>query len=348
MGSLHIHTKYSDGHATHDEIARDANAAGLDFVIATDHNIYVVGRDGWHARTLLLVGEEVHDVRRKPEANHYLCFNIAHEVVQYSPDPQMVIAAVAAQGGFGFIAHPFEKAPPFTQEHALDWVDWDVDGYAGLEIWNYMSEFKSVASSAPRALLAAYWPTLFMRGPFPETMHKWDELLAQGKRVAALGGPDAHAATYHLGPLRRVVFPYTYLFRALRMHILSRETFNHELAHDKALVYDALRQGRGFIAYDALADASGFRFEARGRNAEVIMGEEIALGDGVELSVTAPAPAELCLVRHGTVVAQTRGTRLTYSARQPGAYRIEAYRSHLFRRRAWAFTNPIYVREKRA
>jgi len=49
------------------------------------------------------------------------------------------------------------------------------------------------------------------------------------------------------------------------------------------------------------------------------------------------------LVHEGKVVAQKRGKILRYRAKEKGAYRVEAYRRYLLRRRGWVFTNPIYV-----
>ncbi len=41
VGNMHMHTLYSDGTATHREIAEAAARAGLDWIIVTDHNIWV-------------------------------------------------------------------------------------------------------------------------------------------------------------------------------------------------------------------------------------------------------------------------------------------------------------------
>ncbi len=65
VGNLHAHTVYSDGAGTHKDIARAALEAGLDFVVVTDHNVYVEGVDGYQyqgdQRVLILAGEEIHD-----------------------------------------------------------------------------------------------------------------------------------------------------------------------------------------------------------------------------------------------------------------------------------------------
>ena len=69
--NLHMHTFYSDGHVSHEQIAEAAQHAGLDVVIVTDHNVWVNGPEGYYKdkgkQVLLLVGEEVHAGLRLPE-----------------------------------------------------------------------------------------------------------------------------------------------------------------------------------------------------------------------------------------------------------------------------------------
>jgi len=307
-----------------------------------DHNVLVTGKDGWYGDLLLLVGEEVHDIERVPEASHYLALGIREEVVQHSKDSQALIDAVNAQGGFGFLAHPFEHSTPFSGEPEIDWVDWQVKGYAGPEIWNYMSEFKAYLPNLPQAFFLVYFPGVAIRGSFPETLRKWDELLRE-RRVAAIGSTDVHANVYSLGPLKRAIHSYQHCFRTVHTHILSPEPFNRALEHDRNLVYEALKTGHAFVAYDLIGDSRGFRFVARSGNDEVTMGEEIALKGETEFEVVSPLPCLLRLVHRGKVVAQNRGKTLRYRAKERGAYRVEAYRRYLLRRRGWVFTNTIYV-----
>jgi hypothetical protein len=343
VGSIHLHTTASDGAATHQEVAQFASLAGLDFVVVTDHNVLTRGVEGWHEECLLLVGEEIHDTKRVPQANHFLAFDIEKLVPGDDRTPQEVIDAVNAQGGFGFIAHPFEYSPAFTKEPELPWLDWQATGYAGLEIWNYMSEFKSYLHDARRALLLILFPSLAITGPFPQTLARWDELLSRHK-TAAIAGADVHGNTYSVGPLRRAVLSYEHCFRAVRTHIMTSRPLRRELEHDRALVYQALRNGSCFVAYDAIGDSRGFRFTARSGEASVAMGGEISLLGDVQLEITSPVNADLRLLRDGQVVARERGKRLRYDAHEAGVYRVEARRGHLFKSRSWVFTNPIYVR----
>lgn len=345
IGSLHVHTIHSDGTADYEEVATLAGRVGLDFVIVADHNVLTSGQDGWYAQVLLLVGQEVHDDEQKPQGNHYLAFDIVEDVTHLAHDPQALIEAVAAQGGLGFIAHPFERGAPEFGEAAIPWLAWEVQGYAGLAIWNYMSEFKGHLSNLnlAQAVFLVYLPSVAIRGPYADTLVRWDELLRE-RKVVAIGTTDAHAKTYRLGPLSRKVFSYEYLFRTIRTHILSPTAFLGEVEHDKRVVYEALKKGRCFVAYDLLGQSRGFRFTARSGGQEVIMGDEIALQGEVFLEVSSPLSADLQLWGNGRVVARTKGNNLRYVTKERGVYRVEAYRSYLFGKRGWVFGNPIYVK----
>jgi hypothetical protein len=345
VGNLHIHTKYSDGEGLHTEVALAAAQAGLDFVIVTDHNVWVQDCEGYYGKVLLLVGEEIHDVRRIPPANHLLVYNAESELATFAPDPQTLIDEVNRRGGFSYIAHPYEYTGRLSPDLvAIPWEDWDVTGYTGLEVWNYMSEFKSLLRGPLSAIFYAYFPALGIRGPFRATLRKWDELLVQGKRVAAIGGADAHATPYSLGPLHRVVFPYEYLFRGVNTHILVERPFNGVLEHDKALVYEALWAGRTWAGYDLPASTTGFRFVARSGVDQATLGEELVRAGATVFEVQTPCAADIRLLRNGRVVARVQGKMLKYTTAEAGVYRVEAYRRYRLARRGWIFSSPIYVK----
>lgn len=343
-GNLHVHTSYSDGEALHAEVAQAAEEAGLDFAIITDHNVWVSGLEGYYGKLLLLVGEEIHDVRREPQANHLLIYGAEAELALQAQDAQTLIDSVHEHGGFCYLAHPFEYANRMAGESAIPWVEWDVEGYVGLEIWNYMSEFKALARNRLVALYCAYFPSHGIRGPFKDTLRLWDRLLRQGQQVAAIGSADAHATTYSLGPLQRVLFPYEYLFRCVNTHILTEHPLNGLLEHDKALIYDALRVGRTWVGYDLPASTSGFRFEAHSGANRAMVGGELRRTGATIFEVHTPRAADIRLVSSGKVVARASGHHLRFTTGEPGAYRVEAYIRYRVLRRGWIFSSPIYVK----
>lgn len=347
-GNIHIHTLYSDGAKWHAEVADDAIEAGLDFIIVTDHNVWVSGIEGYYSseagQVLLLTGEEIHDVRRRPQANHFLAYGAERELAPYASNPQELIDETRASGGHGFLAHPFDPEALNFNEGSLGWSDWEVQGYAGLEIWNYMSSFKGHLTSWPKAIRAVLKPERYVDGPQKATLAKWDQLLSEGKRVAAVGSSDAHGLTYRLGPLSRVVFPYSFLFRAVNTHLLIREELTGNVGHDKKVLLEALGGGNGWVGYDLPRSTSGFRFSAQSRS-RGIMGDEIRLDTGATLQIRAPAKCRIRLLHNGELVAEAENeTQLTHIPIEPGAYRVECRIEYQGRERGWIFSNPVYLK----
>ena len=335
-----MHTPYSDGEKYHEAIANDAISAGLDFVIVTDHNVWVEGVEGYyendHGRVLLLTGEEVHNVRRQPQASHFLAYGAGQELAELAPDPQALIDETIRSGGYGFLAHPHEKDLPVVDEINLGWHDWEIEGYTGLEIWNYMSSFKNrLAEAVERLPWKTMWlgkliavrmalhPQKVITTPEPETLALWDELLAGGKRIAAIGNSDAHGTPMSVGPITREIFPYEFLFRAVNTHLLVPEPLSGVVEKDRRMIHHALGQGNAYVGYDMPHSTRGFRFSGKGRD-EAIMGDCIKMDAGATLQVLTPIKAPIRLIRHGEIVAEEANSNtLTYSTIEPGAYRVE-------------------------
>jgi hypothetical protein len=347
--NLHMHTRYSDGSGLHRDIAEAAIRTGVDVVIVTDHNILPQGFEGYHGagkqRVLMLVGQEVHNQDRDPQKNHLLIFGAKRDLAALADDPQILINAVREAGGICFLAHPYDPPAPLVNETDIDWVDWNVQGYQGIELWNHFSEFKTVLQNWPSALFHAFFPRFIGRGPIPKTLPKWDELLASGHHVAAIGGSDAHALHYRLGPIHRTLFPYDFHFAALNTHLLIPRPLSDDSRADRELVLESLGLGRGFVGYDQIAPTRGFHFTAQGREHSAVMGEEIPLDGSVTLQARLPAEAEIILMRNGQLVRKwKREAYFVHTASEPGVYRVEVYRRYLGARRGWIFSNPIYVR----
>ena len=342
-GNIHMHTTFSDGAGEPEELVQAAARVGLDFIIITDHNILVdQNREGWNNGVLTLFDIEVNDVNLVPEANHCLTLGVSEDVTRFAPDPQALIDAVRERGGLTFLAHPIDKPSPLIP-HIYPWTAWDIEGFTGFEIWNFMSEFRPYVTSKRVAVLMAFFPQLFSTGPYPEMLAKWDEWL-QRRPTVAIGGSDAHARVFNLGVFRRRFLPYDYCFRAVNMHILTPTPFQKKVEPDRTLVYEALRVGRCWIGYDMLHPTRGFRFVAKTGDQVHHMGDQISLNSSVTLEVTTPAAAEIRLVRAGSgVVAKSVGTSLSFQAAEPGAYRVEVWKRRWFKPRGWIFSNPIYL-----
>lgn len=347
--NLHMHTRYSDGGGTHKDIAQAAIQAGLAAVIVTDHNVLVQGVEGYYRvgrdRVLLLVGQEIHDQDRVPQKNHLLVFNANRDLSTLADDPQSLINGVNEAGGICFPAHPDDIASPIFNETSISWDTWDVHGYTGIELWNGLSEIKTVLHTKLHGVFYAFFPHLIAQHPMPETLQRWDDLVAAGGRVVAIGGSDAHAFVMHMGPLHRIIFPYAFHFRTINTHVLLPEPLTGDALTDKKVIYESLAAGHCFVGYDLPAATGGFTFKARGLEQSVIMGDEISSKGGVTLQSHLPKPAEIRLIKDGKAIAIWKHSQAcAFSAMEPGVYRVEAWRSYLGVKRGWIFSNPIYVR----
>lgn len=347
--NLHMHTRYSDGSGTHKDIAAAALRAGVDAVIVTDHNILVDGFEGYYKeknkKVLMLIGEEVHDQARDPQKNHLLVFGANREMATFAQHPQNLINQVREAGGLAFLAHPDDPEAKAFNETDISWEDWSVQNYTGIELWNALSELKTVVPTKLHGAFYAYFPAFVANQPIPNTLSRWDELLATGKKVVAIGGSDAHALHMNMGPLHRVIFPYEFHFRTVNTHALLSGPLSGDLTSDKALIYKALAAGHCFVGYDLPAPTRGFRFTAQGREGVAKMGDEIPAKFGVTLQAKLPSLAEIRLLKDGQVIQTWKNKdACTHITAEPGVYRIEAYRRYLSKRRGWIYSNPIYVR----
>lgn len=350
VGVVHFHTIYSDGSGTFKEVAKVANEIGLDFLVSSDHNTIqplLEGKEGWYGKTLVLCGDEI-----STRAGHYLSMNIAKDISQKAVGSvQGVIDAVADEGGLGFIAHPFHPR--------MAWSDWKVTNFTGMELVNADSEWRNDGILELLESLLGYafseYGALNNLADRPRAnLRKWDELL-QGRKVVGIGSADAHA-NIKLGKERSLKFPsYERVFNSIHTHILTSHRLTGNLEHDKLAVYSALQAGHCYVVYEGFCDASGFAFEGTNGHNRAMMGDEIALNDGVEFTVAVSDTTDTLieLLKDGDVVRASKNGRLKYRTTKAGVYRVEVYqlrRSFPFWRlskRPWIFSNPIYVRKQR-
>lgn len=345
VGNMHLHSTDSDGHGTHQHIVEAALRAGLDFVIVSDHNTLSKQHEGYHfkgeRRLLMLIGQEVHDTERTPERSHLLIYGADDDLSEYAKHPQTLVEQAAERGALTFLAHPVDCSAELFGKSDLSWADWEVRGYTGLEIWNFMSEFKCRLSSWPRAVYYSYFPSQVARGPAPEILERWDAQLRAGLHTVAIGNSDAHALPVKAGPLRRVIFPYEWLFRAVNTHVLLPQPLSGESEGDAAMIYEALGAGRCFVGYDRAARSDGFRFKADADQRQAVMGGQLQFKLGATLQVRCPRPADIRLVRHGvTVRSWERSQHALQTVNRSGAYRVEA---RLEPERGWIYSNPIFL-----
>lgn len=345
-GAVHVHTSASrDAHGAAgslDDVAGAARAAGLDFVVVTDHNTEAsVGIDGYGRGVLLLGG-----VEKSTDAGHALVLGLRELPFRLDGDPATVVRDARDLGGFVVAAHPTGPSPESRWAAGLEGVagieTMNLVGLtlpeAGIERLRLLGPLARATVDPLGALLAA---VRFSRAP----LTLWDRALAE-RPLAGLLGSDAHGGV-PMGPVWVPVPSYRDVFAFASNHLVLAGPLTKDPSADRRLVLDALRSGHSYVAVDALADASGFLLEARSGEERGIMGDSVTLIGEAEVRAEADAPTgtSLVLLRDGEEVA--RGPRIDLRTDHPGAYRVEAYLDpalcpgshHL----PWILSNPVYL-----
>jgi len=367
-GIIHCHSVYSDGTGTFSEIIEAARQARLDFLLMTDHDTLEPldkEGEGWRGGLLLLIGAEVSPLLAGtevgslsagaevgslsagaevgPPGNHYLVAGV-RAVPPRNEAPQSWIDRVRAEGGIGFIAHPHDRGNTYIKLTALPWKAWDVQGFDGIEVWNYSTAWSRYATNFSKAALGVFFPRYCIPGPEPDTLAKWDELTRRTP-CAGIGGVDAHALRVKLAGIPFIIHPYRALFRAIVTHIILPEPLTGDFISDKARVLGALRQGSCYIANWEFGRPSKFAFQASHRRGVTGMGGRVQLEDAPRLEVSLPwaRGAEIRLLKDGRALKKARTRTLRWNVSERGVYRIEVHRRRMFRWRPWIYSNPIAV-----
>jgi len=347
--ALHIHTNYSDGNASHQELVKIGQKANLDGIITTDHNIWVQGLEGYFGdrknKFMLLVGEEIHDRSLSPGGNHMLSIGTQKEMSPFSQNPQRLINQIKQNGGLSFIAHPIEDSLEQFHEKDFSWRNWEVKNFTGIEVWNQLSEFKSVTHNLLSAARNAIFPKQMSVGPLERTLSLWDELIKTHARpIVGVGGVDAHGLIKRMGFIKIRLYPYIHHFKSVTTHLLFPQPLSGSFPEDRSTVLDAFRKGHCFIGYDLPAPTDGFRFLVHTDEGTFLMGDQVKISGGLTFQIRLPQRATCRLLQNGKMIREWVDRNVcTYITTEPGVYRVEVFIPYKGKMRGWIFSNPIYA-----
>lgn len=131
--------------------------------------------------------------------------------------------------------------------------------------------------------------------------------------------------------------PYVRSFRHVSTHLLLGEVTPEN-------VWDALKNSRAYVAFDWLADPTGFVYRADAAEQNWPMGSEVTLCEGLRLRAEAPLAGQFKLIRDGRIVHEAADSAIDVPLDQPGVYRVEVWLTLAAEPRPWILSNPIYVR----
>lgn len=373
--NLHVHSALShDSRGSIEEIVAAARAVGTRVLLFTEHpsdrfDFFKDGHRGKRDGVLLIGGAETEGLLVFP----------THSLRGLTTgSPQELADLVRRRGGLAFLSHLEERMgwelrgltgteiynthADFKDEKALVramanplWALRTID-----LIRKYPQESFSAIQDHPADYLRR-WDQLCARAPHTgiaaNDAHQNVGLVARlgkdgkvaledalGKRLLEVnaGLVPALAEACKGKKAGDVVFearldPYEVSLRHVGTHLLLTEL------SEKA-IWEALEAGRDFVAFDWLADATGFDLSLRRAEHRYEMGSRLAYEEGLTLRGTAPLPGRWKVFCDGEAISESSGRELELTLKGPGNYRVEVWLKIAGEDRTWVLSNPFYVR----
>jgi hypothetical protein len=346
-GVLHVHTSLGEhSTGTFDELIDAANANDLDFVIMTEHysNKYdtsALTLNGRYGKTLFVNGQEV-DTN---DGGRFLLIPGSANAPQFHDmDSAAFLEHIHAERKIAINNYP-------DRNHSAN-IDFD-----GMEVYSAHINAKQMNPFTAAFDLLWSYPA-YPEKTFATYLRRNDDYLSRydaistNKRLLLAAGADAHSnkgyyliaddeGNKHIG---FKIDPYETVLRLVRMHVLLES--GTPLSRES--VTNALKKGNAFVGFDVLGHTSGFMFSADNGVEKRIMGDEIALANGVELTGSAPQNVRFVIFKNGEKYREVPASHeFSLNTRERGVYRVEAYLDQLggpFDQTPWIMSNPIYVR----
>ncbi|EKE02962.1 MAG: PHP protein [uncultured bacterium] len=336
-GALHIHSTYSDGTGSIEDIAIAAKKAGLSWIVVTDHDdLSGLSKEGWYEGVAVLVGQEI----SPGDSNHYLALNI-NQAIKDELNPLSFINQVKTQAGIGFIAHPDESLFRKNNYKPLRWQDWSIQGFDGIEIWNHLSDW--VDNYDPKNPLHCFFNrNKILTGPTSNVLKWWDTLNNSSTNIVpAIGGLDVHAMKHNFLGMNFQVFPYYDSFRSVINYLHLDKELSRDFNEAKQQIYRALKQGKSTIINRVWnIKSEQFSFLIENQTACAVPGFSINYDQGTNAIIKVSRKAKIRLIRNGQLVSELNGKKLVHTDMQEGKYRVEVY----YKDCPWIFSNPILVK----
>ncbi|MBK9324598.1 MAG: hypothetical protein IPM97_16920 [Bdellovibrionaceae bacterium] len=355
-GIINVHSDISIGSSSPAKIAEAAKNAGIDFLILTDLNAFEdsIHNDSYSQGVLFLNGAKY----------SYL----DSRLIFYSPNKELAgknlgetqirFADMLTQGEGGnknsllLLAHPFHLG--------FSWSGDFPTGFDGIELINLKALSvqawqRSKASVAWSSLIYPFNPSFALARLFVEPS---DELaffdkVSQNQHLLAYAGAEASARAFPWSNYL-VKFPsYQSSFEIVTNHVLLTSELTGNLAGDRNKIFNALKKGQFYIAFDALGDPNGFISTIEDRGKVHMMGSRVKLTKGLNMKVKVPNIEktfyEVIVYKNGERYKTINEAEFSFVITEPGTYRVQVRVAVSMplpdanRWITWIYGNPFFV-----
>lgn len=163
----------------------------------------------------------------------------------------------------------------------------------------------------------------------------------ENELMASFGGPAEWLAGMVAEPSEEIwahqLDPYPRSFAFVNTYLLAREKTAPAL-------FEALKEGRGYVAFAGFLDPAGFRFSWVKDDQTVPMGVERTFEAGGKFVIHSPVSGQIRLIRNGQKYQEFVNSDLALEVTEPGVYRVEVHIPVAGEWWPWIYSNPIDLR----
>jgi hypothetical protein len=355
-GVINIHSNRSIGSASVSFIATSARLAGLDFIMMTDLNQFEPSpvSERYQGNLLILNGGKYSYLDSR-----LIYYSLKQELPGGNLGETQVRFAdyLSQQPGSNkdsilLLTHPFKLG--------FSWSGEIPDGMDGMEILN-------LKSLSVRAMENSKFSTLwsFLIYPFnsrlalirlfsepTEELALFDKV-SQKRKFVGYTGAEASARAFPFANYL-VKFPsYQRMFEVASNHVLLKSELTGSFVNDRQKIFQALKNGQFYMAFDIIGDPKGFVATMEDKNKSYMMGSRVKLSKSLSLHVNLPTVPkdffEIVIYKNGERFKTLNEADVIVPIDTAGVYRVQVRVSPLWplpdahKWVSWIYTNPFYV-----
>lgn len=355
-GVSHVVTSFSKGSQSPPNILLQAGEAQLNFLIFTDLNMM--------ERPYRIQGYQG-DVFTF--SNQKISYLDSHILI-YSDNPDFYFSSMSSataqlhqhfsepsspeKGFLAVLAHPFKINHRWTGEYPT--------GLDGIEVVNMRHQWQQSWFEAREHFVWSIFTYPFnpsvsllrlIQEPKKE-LELWDFLNAKQKTLGFLGN-ETTAKVFNILGLNFTFPSYEKSFSFASNHILLESELTGYVESDRKKIFNALRKGNFYFAFDSLGDPVGFSSYISLNNNKILMGESVDFKKGMKLAVDLPkgikVPLTVEVFKDGKIFFRDKKSKIEVELKESGNYRVVVKIQPLLplpdREKwfGWIYTNNFYV-----
>ena len=356
-GVSHVVTSHSKGSLTPPKILLQAASADLDYLFFTDLNSMdrpynIQGYQGdvftFSNQKLSYLDSHILIYSNNPDFYFDNLASATAQLHQHFSEPEK-----GEKSFLAVLAHPFKIHHKWTGEYPI--------GLDGIEVINMRHQwqqawFEDRVNFFWSIFTYPFNPKIsllrLIKSPDKE-LELWDFLSKKNKTLGFLGN-ETTAKVFNVLGLNFTFPSYQKSFSFASNHILLNSELTGHVKSDRKKIYDSIKNGHFYFAFDSLGDPKGFAAYIKNSQNNHLMGSEITFEDNLKLYVDLPKglsiPYSTEIYRNGELYYKSDDQNPIIDVSEKGVYRVVIKIQPLLplpdREKwfGWIYTNNFYIK----